>query len=85
MISIPKLLCAEGKEKIEIYFCYESIGAVKQRIEELSKESGADSETLYDKAKKAAMIKQTLKQLYCDKDIEKETQKDLRRLKIGFM
>ncbi len=75
LVSIPKLLCTEGKEKIEIYFCYESIGAVKQRIEELSKESGADSETLYDKAKKAAMIKQTLKQLYCDKDIEKETQK----------
>ncbi len=80
LMALPKLLCSEGKESVEIYFCYESVEAMKQRMQELDEERGADRKILYSKAEKASVIKDTLKKLYCEKNISEETDKSFEEI-----
>lgn len=83
LISLAELMCATGKEKLEVYFSYPAEKAVHERVGQLNNAEGANVDTLMEKARKISKLKDTLRTVLEKSQIEqKKFESCLRRIHL---
>lgn len=72
LVSLAELLCAPGKERLEVYFSYPAEKAVYERVGQLNNAEGANVDTLMEKAREVSHLKDTLRRVLEEQRIKQE-------------